>query len=306
MTGPKKQHYLPRFYLAGFSRDGGVWVHDAERGVYERRNPKNLATRKHYYSVETETGEMDFTVEHVLGMVENGTAQIIRRLDTGKPIDYWDKIHLAQFVALMKFRVPFFERYFADVSDASVKQMMKDDFPTVESVQEKLEELGRRSDPGNPQQAEGIFRGLQDPKYRVKSNAAARVAAMLVLTLQISRVLTFLEWTFVVAPEETSFVTSDDPVVVLGSGSPPQAPEGWPGEMNPFALDGDGFASPEAQTIAPLSQRVLLFAEGEGAKMELARVDREAVREANRTVAARRDNLLVARDEALLRRLVGG
>lgn len=87
MTGPKKQHYLPRFYLAGFSSGGGVWVHDAERGVYERRNPKNLATRKHYYSVETETGEMDLTVEHVLGMVENGTAQIIRKLDTGKPID---------------------------------------------------------------------------------------------------------------------------------------------------------------------------------------------------------------------------
>lgn len=305
MPGPKKQHYLPRFYLAGFGRDGKVWVHHAERGVYEWRNPKSLATRKHYYSVETDTSEMDLTVENVLGMVENTAAQIIRKLDAGEPIDYWDKIHLAQFVALMKFRVPFFERYFADVSDASVKQIMKSRFPNVESVQEELEASGR-SDPDNPRQAEDILRGLQNPGYRVESNAATRIAAMLILTLQISRVLTLLEWTFVVAPEETSFVTSDDPVVVLGSGPPPQLPDDWPGEMNPFSLAGDGFASPEAQTIVPLSQRVLLAAEGEGTKMEIAQVDRESVREANLTVAARRDNLLVARDEALLRRLVGG
>ena len=205
----------------------------------------------------------------------------------------------------MKFRVPVFERYFAHVSDASVKQMMKSRFPTVESVQEELEESGR-NDPENPRQAEGIFRGLQDPKYRVYSNAAGRIAAMLILTLRISRVLTLLEWTFMVAPKETSFVTSDDPVVVLGSGPPPQLPDDWPGETNPFSLAGDGFASPEAQTIMPLSRRVLLVAEGEGTKMELARVDREAVRETNRIIAARRDNLLVARDEALLRRLVDG
>ncbi len=40
--------------------------------------------------------------------------------------------------------------------------------------------------------------------------------------------------------------------------------------------------------------------------MEVARVDGETVRRANRTVAVRRYNLLVARDEALLRRLVDG
>jgi len=214
MPGPKKQHYLPRFYLAGFDKDGKVWVHDKERNVFEQRNPKTLATRKHYYSVDNEKGEKDLAVEHVLGMVENTAAKIIKKLDAGKWIDYWDKIHLAQFVALMKFRVPVFERYFADVSEASIKQKMMDDFPTVEAVQEKLEELGK-DEPTNLEKARDIFEGLQDPKYRVHSNAAARIAAMLVFTLEISRTLALLEWTFVVAPEGTSFVTSDDPVLVL-------------------------------------------------------------------------------------------
>lgn len=306
MATPKKQHYLPRFYLAGFSKEGKLWVHDKERDAYERRNPKTLATRRYYYSVANEKGEKDPTVEHVLGLVENTAAQIIAKLDAGKKINYWDKIHLAQFVALMKFRVPAFEHYFADVSEASIKQKMKDDFPSVEAVQEKLEELGT-DDPANSKQAEDIFRGLQDPKYRIVSNSAARIAAMLIFTLEISRMLALLEWIFVVAPEGTSFVTTDDPVFVLGpSGLPPDPPKEWSGEINPFSLAGEGFASPGTQTVIPLSQRVYLVAEGEGTAMKLARVDKEWVRFANRTHAARRDNLLMARDEALLRRLVGG
>lgn len=169
MAAPKKQHYLPRFYLSGFSREGKLWVHHRERDTYEQRNPKTLATRKHYYSVVNEKGEKDPTIEHVLGMVENTAAQIITKLDAGEKIDYWDKIHLAQFVALMKFRVPAFERWFADFSEATLKQKMKDDFPSVEAIQRKLEEQGK-DDPADTEQARGIFEGLgskvpHNPKF---------------------------------------------------------------------------------------------------------------------------------------------
>lgn len=125
LTVPKKQHYLPRFYLGGFCKDGKLWAYDREQDAYEQRNPKTLATRKHYYTVVNEKGEKDPTVEHVLGLVESTAAQIIAKLDRGERIDYWDKIHLAQFVALMKFRVPTFERYFADVSVAGLGAMLR-------------------------------------------------------------------------------------------------------------------------------------------------------------------------------------
>lgn len=301
---PKKQHYLPRFYLAGFGENGKVWVHKKESGVYELRNPKTLATKHHYYTVLDEEGIKDATVENVLGTVESTAAQIIAKLETPEIITISDKIHLAQFVALMKFRVPAFERWFADFSEATIKQKMKDDFPSVESISEKMKEMDGY-DPAEPDRAEGIFQGLQDPKYRVVPNASARIAAMLSATLEISRLLAFMEWTLLVAPEGVSFVTTDDPVLVLGpSGPPPDPPQGWPGEINPYSLAGEGFGAPGTQTAVPLSKRVYLVAEGEGTAMKLMRVDREWVRFANETHAARRDGLLVGSEESLLKELV--
>jgi hypothetical protein len=66
----RKQHYLPRFYLAGFGRDGKIWVHDRESEICELRNPKTVARKHYYYSVMTDEGAKDNTVEHVLGLVE--------------------------------------------------------------------------------------------------------------------------------------------------------------------------------------------------------------------------------------------
>ncbi len=303
----RKQHYLPRFYLAGFGKDGKIWVHDRESDLCELRNPKTVARRHHYYSVMTNEGKKDGTVEQVLGLVESTAAEIIAKLDAGEMISAWDKIHLAQFAALMKFRVPLFERWFADFSEAAIRQKMKDDFPTVESVQEKMRMFGDKYDPTDTERAKGIFEGLQNPRYRVKFNDAARIATMLMATLEISRLLTFMEWTFLVAPEGASFVTTDDPVLVLGpSGTPPDPPEGWLGELNPYSLAGEGFGAPGTQTVVPLSQRVYLVAEGEGTRMGFMQADRALVRFANKTHAARRDNLLIASDEALLKRLIKG
>ena len=302
---PRKQHYVPRFYLAGFGRNGKMWVHDRERDVCESRNPKSVARKHHYYTVVTDQGNKDGTVEHVLELVESTAAEIIAKLDAEKMITAEDKIHLAQFVALLKFRVPLFERWFADFSEASIKRRMKDEFPTVESVQESMRKFGDKYDPTDAERAKGIFEGLQNPGYGVEFNDAARIAAMLIATLQISRVLTFLKWTFVLAPEGTSFVTTDNPVLVLGpSGKPPDPPQGWLGKLNPYSLAGEGFGTPGTQTVLPLSRRVYLVAEGEGTRMAFMRADRKWVRFANRTHAARRDNLLVARDEALIRSLI--
>jgi len=71
-------------------------------------------------------------------------------------------------------------------------------------------------------------------------------------------------------------------------------------------LAGEGFGASGTQTVVPLSKRVYLVAEGEGAAMKLVREDTDWVSFANETHAARRDDLLIAGDEALLRRLVGG
>ena len=56
--------------------------------------------------------------------------------------------------------------------------------------------------------------------------------------------------------------------------------------------------------MVPLSRKVYLVAEGEGTKMRIVQENKAWVDSANETQAARRDSLLIAGDESILRNLV--
>jgi hypothetical protein len=45
----KKHHYVPEFYLKGFSRDGKLWVYDRDRDTYDHLPPETLGIKKNFY-----------------------------------------------------------------------------------------------------------------------------------------------------------------------------------------------------------------------------------------------------------------
>lgn len=297
---PKKQHYIPHFYLKGFCRDKKLWVYDREEGSYKERNPKTVATENHFYTVEDDEGKKRADVEEVLGRVENTVAPIIRKIDAGSyALSAEEKIHLAQFVALLKFRVLMFEGWFSDFADTVAKKILRDRYPNVEAVQQQLDAAGKNN-PEDPEQAKNIFEGLQRGNYKVIPNDAARITQMLQLSLGISEEISFMEWTFAVAPENTSFVTSDNPVLVLSSGAPPVPPEGWTGELSPYLLSGEGFATPGAQKVVPLTQQTCLIIGDYGTRIQARRMARAGVWAINEVIAEQCGRLLMARDKALL------
>ena len=66
MSVPKKQHYIPKFYLNGFCHKNRLWVYDRSENEFRQQTPINTTLLKHYYSFETEEGEIDTTVEKIL------------------------------------------------------------------------------------------------------------------------------------------------------------------------------------------------------------------------------------------------
>ncbi len=63
MSEPKRQHYVPRFYLAGFCRDGErLWLRDGEKKQTRSDRPENAAVINHYYSLEKD-GQRDNVIE---------------------------------------------------------------------------------------------------------------------------------------------------------------------------------------------------------------------------------------------------
>jgi len=117
MSGKRVQHYIPQFYLRGFTdpsvTDGKMpwlWMRTKESSTIVRKAPKNLAAEIGYYAIENADG-LDFvTVENELAVIESRAAFALRKFLDG-PVGH-RKIEpdLATFVAWLAVRVPWFAR----------------------------------------------------------------------------------------------------------------------------------------------------------------------------------------------------
>src|SRR5260370_22801288 len=89
MSDPKRQHWVPKFYLRGFAtpdtageEDPDVWLFPKEDGEPFRTSISNIAASSFLYSTISETGERDFTVEKILGDLETAIAPLWTKLAT--------------------------------------------------------------------------------------------------------------------------------------------------------------------------------------------------------------------------------
>jgi uncharacterized protein DUF4238 len=102
----KDQHYIPKFYLKGFTDKKGVlWVCEKFKPIRPSK-PKLEAHRADYYT-HSEQGKRDETAENVLKEVESRVAPIIRKLANPQYVlTPENAAHLITFVAFMFVRVP--------------------------------------------------------------------------------------------------------------------------------------------------------------------------------------------------------
>ena len=67
---PKAQHYIPNFYLKGFTdKAGTLWVYEKFNPM-RASTPKKEAHRPDYYTHE-ENGQRDETAENMLKVIES-------------------------------------------------------------------------------------------------------------------------------------------------------------------------------------------------------------------------------------------
>ena len=99
-TVPRKHHYIPRFYLRGFSdrgfgdKRGKVCVVDLRGKKHFTTTAENIAHVRDYYAFESEDGSTDFRVEtDFFNGVGGKAAQIIGKINGLKKVtieDDWD------------------------------------------------------------------------------------------------------------------------------------------------------------------------------------------------------------------------
>jgi hypothetical protein len=106
LDGPKRQHYLPRFYLEGFASDGLVAVYDRQKNEVRRQQPKDTTVIGHFYTMEDAEGRRRFEVEALLSEYESKASPVIKKLAIKETISADERSDLAIFMALGAMRTP--------------------------------------------------------------------------------------------------------------------------------------------------------------------------------------------------------
>jgi len=111
-TEPRRHHYLPQFYLSGFTTtgesDGQLWLIGLKDGKRWGGKPDTVGHQRDFYRVEGVPGVEANELERRFADFEGRAANVIRSISaTGQlPDDSDDFSFLINLVALMLARVP--------------------------------------------------------------------------------------------------------------------------------------------------------------------------------------------------------
>ncbi|MFD2836537.1 DUF4238 domain-containing protein [Azotobacter vinelandii] len=86
LNGPKRQHFVPKFYLEGFTSDGLLAVFDRVSGEIRKQQPQNTAVVGHLYTFEDHQDRKRFDLEVLFSYIEEEAAPILKSLVQGDRI----------------------------------------------------------------------------------------------------------------------------------------------------------------------------------------------------------------------------
>jgi hypothetical protein len=293
MSNSKRHHYIPKFYLEGFSPQGIMWVFDREKNLYRSQTPINTFLETYYYAVEQNDGIYDTSLEEKMAEIESYAAPVIHHLDDGGELSLIDKYTLSVFVSLLKARVPENEKVIEELRSEMLKRLG----PEVDRNPHPFEPLLPRPSfiPPDAKRVDAL-KLIQELELLASNPKEAHndfLKTIIPSTIEMSDYLFQMQWLIAHASSDTSFVTSDNPFLI----APPEF-------YDPNSPTGIGIATPGATKIIPLSLKSCLFIFDKGEGAVHTQFDRDKIKEINLMIANGCMRYVISRDESLLRYLV--
>lgn len=246
MSTPRKHHYLPQFYLEGFKilpqkgKNSHIWQIE-KRGDLKHYSPsiENTGCIRDYHSLDHNENEPDHkTIESLLSNIEGKQASLVYSIIDSKNIDASQIRKLAEFISLLRYRVP----AFASHIETSHRKIVLDTFKI-------MYQAGNFGNP--PEELQKMFesKGIDDT-LNIKISNWKIVQQMLEIGLssESTDLLTHLNYQIYYTEEPDSFITSDNPVALYHPNYD---------EIKPY---GVGLAIKGVEVTLPLSSNILIAA----------------------------------------------
>lgn len=294
LIGPKRQHFLPQFYLEGFTKDGVVAVFDRELNEVRVQQPINTGVIGHFYTLEDSEGRKRFELEALLSEYEGKASPVIRALVAKGEITAEQRIDLAIFVALAAFRTPDIIDSIKGFHSSFIGDMVKQSFADPEVVKTRMR--GKPYAPSSEEELEKeaheMVEYAQSDKYQVKTDHKWAVGMAMRMAFNVAPIFAGRNWGVIHRNNENkSFVTTDAPVVLTTV---------TPRERN---FLGIGFGNADAMVLFPLTESSVLVIYGSDGNFRHWEVSAERIRSLNLVLADRCQRFVIGREEALVRSL---
>ncbi len=124
MSEPRKHHFLPQFYLKGFSLDRrGIYLLDKKQGKFFGCQIKDVAAIRDYHQLDVEELTDLYILEKRLATVEDNQAKLIKSLISDGITDSKHRYGLLEFLSIMRMRVPAVKEHIANSYSSMIKEV---------------------------------------------------------------------------------------------------------------------------------------------------------------------------------------
>jgi hypothetical protein len=240
------QHYIPKFYLKGFTdKDKNLWVYEKHKPL-RQSTPKNEAHRPDYYTLNENDADKD-VVERELSRIESLAAPIVRKLVTPQYVLTPENAgNLLLFAAFMFARVPAWRENLDKVAAQTMKRLHVSFARDKEAFHRICAKVA--SEKGSEfSDFEGLRElVLRDDYELVQMSSSFNLGAMITSATGVAKLIAQFGYRALYAPVGKSFFTSDAPVFTIGP------------DNSGIPCLGMGFDRPHVSVIFPLNKRACL------------------------------------------------
>ena len=220
MDNPRKQHYIPQFYLKGFSNNSKtVWVYHKSKNTIKEQGIRDTTAIMDMYTGEL-FGHQNYDIEKLLHITEKYTGIVIRRIEAKVQLVENDLQILMYFIAYLYVRTPKFIDQYNKVTDIFTKDYFKHRIPNVATMQSMIEDCEKGTGKTIDMSAKELFEFAQSNRYTAKTNKEVRLLIMIILGSELYHDLRNFCCFFVPNFNNRFYITSDSPIAIINSTSP--------------------------------------------------------------------------------------
>ena len=291
---PARNHYIPQFYLKGFSNDG-INIYRLDKATTEIKllPIPSVGYEKNIYTYRTINHTND-TLEKLFSQIEGQAATYIDKLRANLELSEQEKADLSIFLSFQMLRTPASQNKVLGVETELREQFirMTMEMTPPERIQEFFKSRGENM---TVEQAKDIIDfGANKKRSKIEFDFPQEywIKGMLKMAMELCPIFQICDWEIRHSIKKNGFITSDHPFLLVAGEKP-----------HPFY--GVGLLTPKSKKIIPLASDICLVAHDPNEKPNIVHTeaDKNFYRKINKYTLANAERYVFSSDLGKIEKL---